>query len=406
MEETLTSRERVLAALRHEEADRVPIDFGAFRSSGIHAGLYARLRRYLGLPEKRVRLYDVMQQLAEPDEDILDFFHADVLQVHRLCPSFGIPIDSWKEGSLPDGTPAEVPREFDPVPLEGGGWEIRRNGTPIARMTSGGLYFDAVHFPLADVETVAELEKRFSRPGVSEREIAFLKKQLDKVSGSKRAVLYCFGGNIFEGGHGLMGYAAYMYNVAANPKLIEALSSLLAESYVSDLSVLLPIVEGKVDIIACGDDLGIQTGLQISPQDYRRLIKPYQKRVYEYIRTNSSAYLFLHSCGSIVELLEDLIEIGVQVINPVQISAKGMDPEALKRRFGRDLTFWGGGCDTQHVLPYGSPEEVRLNVKRNMKALKPGGGFVFTQVHNILDKVPPENVRVMYETALQEGWYR
>jgi len=346
-----------------------------------------------------------MQQLAEPDEDILDFLHADVVQVHRLEPSFGIPIDRWKEGTLPDGTPALVPEEFDPVPLKDGGWEIRRGGCAIARMTSGGLYYDAVHFPLGDVETLNDLEKRFEAPGVSEREISFLKFQLEKVGKGKRAVLFCFGGNIFEGGHFLMGYAKYMYNIAANPKLIEGLSSLLADSYVADLSVLLPIIEGKVDIIACGDDLGLQKGLQISPKDYRRLIKPYQKKVYQYIRANSSAYLFMHSCGAISELLGDLIEIGVQVINPVQISAKGMDPEFLKRRFGKNLTFWGGGCDTQRILPYGTAEDVRREVRKNLSVFKPGGGFVFTQVHNILDKVPAENIRVMYETAYQEGWY-
>ncbi len=402
---TMTSRERVLRAMNHEEPDRVPIDFAAWRSSGIHAGTYARLRKHLGLEQKRPRLYDLMQQLAEPDEDILDLFHADVVQVHRLEPSFGIPIDRWKEGELPDGTPAMVPETFTPVELPGGGWEIRDGDVPVARMTSGGLYYDAVFFPLAAAESEEDLDRLYSWPLMTQEEVHFIREQALRHRDGDRAVLLCFGGNVFESGQFLMGYQQYMYTMAADPVLVGALGDRLAAWHVANLQRLLPAVDGLVDVIACGDDLGLQRGLQIAPEDYRSMIKPYHAKVYRYIREHSGARLFLHSCGAIAELLPDLIEIGVEVINPVQISAKGMEPDRLKRDFGRDLTFWGGGCDTQQVLPHGSPEEVRADVRQNMRAFKPGGGFIFTQVHNILDQVPPENIRVLYEAAYEEAAY-
>jgi uroporphyrinogen decarboxylase len=202
-----------------------------------------------------------------------------------------------------------------------------------------------------------------------------------------------------------MGFQEYMCTVAADPALVQAIGERLAAMYIANLAQLLPRIDGRIDVIACGDDLGLQRGLQISREDYCALIKPYHRKVYEYIRTHTSARLFLHSCGAIAELLPDLIEIGVQIINPVQISAKGMQPERLKRDFGDALTFWGGGCDTQEVLPRGTPAEVRAEVASRVRAFKPRGGFVFTQVHNILDLVPPENVRALYAAGYEEGRY-
>ncbi|MBN1419608.1 MAG: methyltransferase [Planctomycetes bacterium] len=401
----MTSRERVLAALRHEEGDRVPIDFGAFRSSGIHASTYARVRRLLGLPATPPRLYDLMQQLAEPDPDVLERFRADVVQVHRLAPSFGIPIDRWKDGRLPDGTPVLVPEGFDPILLDDGSREIRDGGTVIARMPSGGNYFDRVHAPLAAAESAADLDRLFDWPLIDGREIAFIRDQAERARATGRAVLACFGGNVLEMGHALFGYEDFMLRIAAEPALIEAFGERVADWHVRNLDRFLPAVDGLVDVIACGDDLGAQAGLQLSIDDYRRLIKPYQRRVYERVRRGTKAYLFLHTCGSVVDVLPDLIEIGVQILNPVQLSARGMEPERLKREFGRDLVFWGGGCDTQTKLPRSTPAEIRREAQRNMAAFKPGGGHVFTQVHNILADVPEENVVALYDAAFEAGRY-
>lgn len=401
----MKSRERILCALNHEEADRVPIDFGAFRSSGIHIGTYAKLRVHLGLEPGKPRLYDLMQQLAEPDNDILDRFHADVVQVHNLRPSFTVPIDAWKESTLPDGTPIMVPEDLNPVKTEDGCFEIRENGTPVARMTPGGLYFDLVHHPLEKAETEADLDSFFPQPEVTDEEIDFIVQQAQEHRKTDRAVLYCFGGNIIEGGQGLMGLMSYLMNVAANPDLIAALGERLTDMYIRNLKRLLPALGDTIDVISCGDDLGVQRGLQISKEDYQKLIKPYHRKVYGYIRENTGARLFLHSCGAIEPLIPDLIEAGVQILNPVQFSAKGMELSKLKERYGTDLVFWGGGCDTQKTLPYGTPDEVRREAAENISIMKPGGGFVFTQVHNILQNVPAENVAALYDTAYETGTY-
>ncbi|MBM3498141.1 MAG: methyltransferase, partial [Armatimonadetes bacterium] len=186
-------------------------------------------------------------------------------------------------------------------------------------------------------------------------------------------------------------------------KLAEAVMDLLLEAYLEVLPRFLEAVGPYVQIIQVGDDLGTQTGLQISPEMYRRLIKPRHRILYAYIREHFDGFLFLHSCGSLRELLPDLIEVGVQIINPVQTSATGMDPAELKREFGRDLCFWGGGCETQSTLRLGTPEAVAAEVRERVRIFSKGGGYVFNQVHNVLSDVPPENVVAMFRAAAHPG---
>jgi len=400
----MTSRERVLAALRHEEADRVPIDLGSHRSTGIHIGTLYRLRRHLGLEERRLRLYDVMQQLGDVDEDVLDRFHADVVQIHRLQPAFGFRIDRWKEMDLPDGTPALVPLEYSPRPAPEGGWYLDSPDGWRYYMPSDANYFEALEPPLPE-PTERDIDA-LPWSDIEDEDIEFVVRQARRLrEESDRASLVIFGGNIIETGNAVFGIQNHMYLLAAEPSVVCYFFERLTDQYIRDLEKFLPAVEGLVDIIAVGDDLGAQNGPLVSPEMYRRLIKPYQARVYEYIRNHSSAYLFLHSCGSIAALMDDIVEMGVQILNPIQTSARDMDPAELKRRWGKDLVFWGGGCDTQHVLPSGTPEQVREDVRWRMEIFKPGGGFVFNQVHNILAGVPPENIVAMFDTAYEFGAY-
>lgn len=401
----MNSRERVLAALRHEEADRVPIDLGAHRSTGIHAATCHRLSRHLRLEPRRVRLFDVMQQLGDVEADLLDRFHADVVQIHRLRPAMGFSIACWKEMSLPDGTPALVPESYSPYPAPQGGWYLDLSNNQRAYMPSEANYFEAIEPPLSFSATEKDVDA-LPWDDIEDEDVAFVVRQAREVRAtSDRASLVIFGGNILESGNSAFGFQNFMFQLAANPALVCYYYERLTDAYLRRLNKFLPAVEGLADIIAVGDDLGGQFGPLVSPEMYRRMIKPYQRCVYEYIRSHSSAYLFLHSCGSISALIPDLIEIGVQILNPIQTSAHDMEPEMLKRRWGKDLVFWGGGCDTQHVLPYGTPEEVRRDVGERMAAFKPGGGFVFTQIHNILAGVPPENVVAMFDTAYELGRY-
>lgn len=406
----MTSRERVLAAINHEEPDRVPIDFAAWRSSGIQAPAYAALRRYLGVNTGRpFRLYDLMQQLAEPELELIERFHGDVVQIHRLEPSFGIRIDAWKRSFVvppSGGPPVEclVPRDYNPVPREGGGWSLfAPDGTEVARMLASGGYFEPVHFPLANARTPADIET-VPWPVMAAEEAAFIRAQGERWRReTDYATLACFGGNILESGNFMFGFGEFMMRLAADRDLVECFFDRVAAWHIANLEVFLPAIEGVADIVAVGDDLGTQTSLIVSPAAYRELVKPRQARVYDYIRRHSSARLFLHSCGAIEPILGDLIEIGVEIINPVQIGASGMEPAKLKRKYGRHLTFWGGGCDTQHTLPLGAVADVEAEVRRLVATFRPGGGFVFTQVHNILADVPPEKIVALYDTAWENA---
>jgi len=401
----LNSRERVLAALRHEEADRVPMDVGGHRSTGIHIATCFRLRRHLRLRSCPLRLYDVMQQLADVESDLLDRFRADVIQIHRLRPAMGFSIARWKGMSLPDGTPALVPRDYSPYPAPQGGWYLDSPNGSRLYMPSAANYFELATPPLSPLATEKNIDA-LPWDDIEDEDMEFVVRQAREVrEKSDRASLVIFGGNILESGNNAFGFQNFMYQLVANPSLVGYYFDRLTDTYLCRLKKFLPAVEGLVDIIAVGDDLGGQGGPLVSPEMYRTMIKPYQARVYGYIRNHSSAYLFLHSCGSIVPLIPDLIEIGVQILNPIQTSARDMDPLALKRRWGKELVFWGGGCDTQHILPYGTPEEVRNDVRERMEIFKPGGGFVFASIHNILAGVPPENIVAMLDGAYEFGRY-
>ena len=401
----MNSRERVLAALRHEQADRVPIDLGSHRSTSIHVGTCRRLCQYLGLKPRRVRLYDVMQQLGDVESDLLDRFHADVAQIHRLRPAMGFSIAHWKEMNLPDGTAALVPQDYSPYPAPQGGWYLDGPDGSRSYMPSAANYFEAAAPPLPATPTEKDIDA-LPWDDIEDEDIAFVVRQAREVrEKSDRASLVIFGGNILESGNGAFGFQNFMYHLAANPSLVCHYYDRLTDLYLRRLKKFLPAVEGLVDIIAVGDDLGGQSGPLVSPEMYRRMIKPCHARVYGYLRSHSSAYLFLHSCGSIAALIPDLIETGVQILNPIQTSARDMEPATLKRRWGKELVFWGGGCDTQRVLPHGTPEQVRRDVRERMATFKPGGGFVFTQIHNILAGVPPENIAAMFDAAFEFGSY-
>mgnify|MGYP000937371718 CR=1 FL=1 len=402
----LTPRERVLMALNHQEADRIPIDFGAMRSTGISVNAYMRLREKLGIKDGQVKLYDLMQWLAEPELPILERLHGDVIQLHRYSPAFGLDIGAWREWTTPDGHEVLVPHGFDPVLMPDGSRVVMEGDTVIARMTKDGHWFDQEYHPLANATTYSDIDNH-NFPTLSDEEYEFLCSEAKRLHDeTDYAVLAAFGGNIFEAGHFDFGYQNFMTMLAGNPDLALYYMDKLADSVIAQLERWLPAVRDYVQIIQVGDDLGMQTGPQISPKMYREMIKPFHARIYKYIKENSDLFIFLHSCGSIYSLLPDLIEIGVDIINPVQYQAADMDPVGLKREFGQHLTFWGGGCDTQHILSHGTIEEIKQETERMVSILAPGGGFVFTQVHNILREVDPERVIALYDTAYLHGWYR
>jgi len=353
-----------------------------------------------------VKLYDIMQQLAHPEPPILERFGVDVLPLPRASWGLDPANPAWKPWALPDDSPALVPAGFNPVRNERGDWLVLDDkGHVTYLMPAGGLYFDQMYHPLAEATTIAEIEA-FDLPDISDEEMVWLRRKARRLyETTGKAIMGELGGNILEAAQNLRGWEQFMVGMAREPKLAQALAQKLADHYTANLPRYLDAVGDYVQIIQMGDDLGTQRGPQMSPRMYRQIIKPAHRQVYEYVKTHSDLYIFLHTCGSIYRLVPDLIEVGVDILNPVQISAAEMDPARLKREFGQDVVFWGGGADTQHVLPNATPEEVRQHVQELIEVFAPGGGYVFCQVHNIQANVPPENVVAMFETALEFGRY-
>jgi len=409
----MTSRQRVCAALRHEGTDRPPIDFGGMRSTGIMAMAYNRLKAHLSLEEETL-VYDVVQQLAQPSDAVLDLFRVDVVDLGR---GFLARPEDWHDWTLPDGSRGKAPFYFRPESDHHGGWQtIAWDGTVFGRMPAGANHLSQCHWPLRHITSpgqigdIGEHAKQVTWMALpspprhldlmTEEGLSKLRETTRRFSKSTdRAIMAAFGGNFLEGGQFLCGMARFLEMLAAEPNLAEAVMDHLLEVYMSVLPRFLSAVGPYVQVIQVGDDLGTQAALQISPDMYRRLIKPRHRIIYSYIREHFDGFLFLHSCGSIRQLLPDLIEVGVQIVNPVQTSAAGMDPAELKREFGRDLCFWGGGCETQTLLRLGTPEQVAAQVRERLRIFSPGGGYVFNQVHNVLSDVPPENMVAMFQAA-------
>ena len=397
----MTSREKIRHVLMHQPYEGLAIDFGAMRSTGINALAYNKLTEYLGLDRHAV-LYDVFQQIALPDISVVNRFGGDVMQVHRLCPAFGISIKRWKESRLRDGSKATVPFDYNPVPNKSGGLDIiGEGGRVVARMPAGGLYFDLVYHKFEHVNTEAEVSE-LAFPSVSDEELDFMECQSRELyENTDKAILLCFGGNIFEQGQLDFGYEKFYTDLVLNPGMLHAYFTRLTDAYLEDLRKILAKVGRYVDVIQFGDDLGTQISSQISVDMYRSMIMPYHQKLYAFVRGHyPGVSVFLHSCGAISALLPSLVEAGVQVLNPVQISAKDMDPRALKREFGKDLVFWGGGADMQNLVTYGDPEAIRNHVGELIDIFNADGtGFVFTQVHNIQYGIAPEKVCAVYDTA-------
>ena len=403
----MKSRERILIALNHEEPDRVPIDLGSMPSTGIMAIAYARLKEYLGIKRGTIRVYDVGQQLAEPEEEILKLFHVDVIDLKRSLPPCGPDNRKWKKWNLPDGTPCEVPEWFNPVPDGKGGWLIVRNGIVVAKMPKGGYYFDGVYHPLEKVRSVKEIhDYNWDAHKVSDEYVEWLRKKAEFLYKNTDYAIHFFGaGSIHEWGQGLRGWSNWLIDLTLRKQIAEAIIEHMMEVLMYNLKKYVSALKDYVQIIGFGDDLGTQAGPQISPKVYREMLKPYHEELFQYVRKHSKMYVFLHSCGSIYKLIPDLIDAGIDILNPVQISAKDMKPEKLKKEFGEQITFWGGGVDTQRVLPYATLKQLEEHVKHNIKIFAKGGGYVFNQVHNIQANVPPEKIVTIFRAAYKYGHY-
>jgi len=409
----MISRERVIAALEHREPDRVPIDFGGHRSSGISAIAYAKLKKALGIEAGDIYVYDVVQQLAIVEEPVLDALGADVVQLGMgfLRGEMG-----WKPWVLPDGTPCKIPG-YVGVEKRGEDWYLLSgDGVDLGVQKKGCYYFEQLHYPWIDSAFEDDAFERFdeafahsmwTNTAVPGSHIPLTDEGLKELrAGAKalrestdRAIIGLFGGNLFEIPQFLFRMDNYLTNMGLYPEACVRLSEKLSAYHLGRLERWLGAVGPYIDIVLFSDDMGGQNGPLLSPAMYRAYYKPYHKMMWNRAKQLANVKVHLHTCGGIEPLLEDLIDAGMDMFNPVQISCAGMDPKRLKEKYGDRITFWGGGCDTRHILPRGTPEEVKRHVREQIRVLSPGGGFVFQQVHNIQPDVPVENILAMFEAA-------
>ncbi len=382
----MTPRERVLTALDHREADRVPIDLGGSCVTTIATSTYAALRDHMGLPAKPVRMMEMVQQVAFVDEDAMDALGCDVVPVFANPPSG------------PETIIIEEP---------GGSRSFHDDFGAVLRKPAGGFYYDWQEFPIGrpSIEDLRQMPwpdpadpARYR--GLRDR-VAALRARTDRALFSMAPCGHDLLNQLFR----FRGMEEGLIDLVASRDFAEAFLDRLTETICTAQACFLREVGDLVDVHFAAADLAGQHAPLLSPATYRTLVKPRQARIVSTIQAHTRARIFYHSCGAVGPFLDDLIEMGVQILNPVQVSASGMDTAGLKRRYGTRLSFWGGGCDTQRVLGQCTPEEVRAEVARRVADLAPGGGFVFNPVHNIQPGVPPANIVAMFEAARESGRY-
>jgi uroporphyrinogen decarboxylase len=384
----MNSRERGLLALNHKEGDRIPFDLGGTVLTSIHVSAYRNLRRYLGLPEKEIGVMDVFQQIAVVDDDVRELLKCDVRNV--------APRSSATHKIIVNETDMPGYRFFHDE--WGIGWRMPKDG---------GFFYDMFDHPLANASSIEDI-KNFPWPDpVDPARFAGLAERAKYVA-EELGELVILGGlsaGFIELTAWTRGFAKFYPDLVTNLEWLEYLMDTIIDLKLAYWEVALPMVGEYADVVQEADDLAGQFDLLISPETYRQVVKPRHKKIMDFIKARSNAKIFFHSCGAIRGIIPDLIEVGIDIINPVQVSATGMESSALKRDFGDEMTFWGGLVDTQGAFTDGTPQQVRDEVRRRIDDFGPGGGFVAAAVHNIQANVPPENIMAMWETLQEYGQY-
>ena len=385
--ETMTPRQRLLAALNHETPDRVPIDLGG-NQTGIHKFAYRDLIAHLGIDDEPT-IMDAVQQLARPCEEVLQRFHVDTRYIAAGAAS-GF-----------DGQIREVRRD-------GRLWHDLTDefGVRWSMPDQQPLYMDVTSHPLARATIDQLADYPFPQGDDPGRFEGLRDRALQLKNETPYAVVSGIAGVVYEICWYMRGLEQWFMDMVTQPDFCEALLDRTLRFWLDYFRVFLDEVGDLVDVIMIGDDLTGQTGPLFRPEFYRRIVKPRQKRLVQYIRSRTGAKIWYHTCGSCVEYIPDLLDNGIDALNPVQIGTLDMEPTQLKARFGDRLTFWGGAIDAQHVLPSATPEVIRETVRRNLEAWKPNGGYVFNNVHNIQAGIPAESVVAMFDAAYEFGFYQ
>ena len=421
----MNSRERVQTALNHQIPDRVPLDLGSGPTTGMHVSSVYKLRQALQLnpPGTPVKVLEPYQMLGEIQPDLMTALGVDVVGLGSPNTMFGYPLADWKPWIFFDGTPVLVPGDFNTEPEANGDILMYPQGDwsapPSGRMPAGGFYFDAIvrqqHF---NEEQLDPLDNTEEFQLISEAELDYYEQEADRLfAGTDKAVLGNFGGTGFgdialvpaiqlKDPRGIRGLEEWYMSAVLRRDYVWAVFEKQCEIGLENLKRIHERIGEKISVVyISGADFGAQNGPFISPKAYRDLYQPFHKIINTWVHGNTGWKTFIHSCGSVLKLIPDFLDAGFDVLNPVQTSAAGMDPQTLADEFGDRATFWGGGVDTQHTLPFGTPDEIRKQVRERIRIFGQGGGFVFNPIHNVQAGVPVENLVALYEAVAEFRTY-
>ena len=414
----MTSRQRIIDAINHRQPDRVPVDLGATGQTGMNASTLYRLRAALDLEEHPIEISEIFQMLGKIDEDMMTYAGADIIGLNNPSNMFGVPDGPLKPFTMPDGTPTLI--------AQGNEYDIKDDGSvymypqgnrsvgPSGHMPANGSFFDNINrAPAFDEDDLTPAEDFKDDFGILNDETARYLEKKSKLlyEGTDYAIIGNLGGAglgdsaMVPGPHvlapkGIRNFEDWLMAHMLYPEYIEEVFEMQTQAMLKNLEIYRQAVGDRIQIVwISGTDFGTQNGEFFRLDVFRELYKPYYQRINDWVHKNTPWKTFFHCCGSIVNYLDDFVEMGVDILNPVQLSAKGMDPHMLKEKYGDKLVFWGGGVDTQQTLPFGTPEEVKAQVKERLEILSKGGGYVFAPIHNVVAKTPVENLIAMYEAV-------
>jgi hypothetical protein len=412
---TTPSRARVLATLAHREPDRVPIDFGSTAVTGIHVHCIAGLRDHYGLERRPVKVHEPYQMLGVVDEDLQQALGLDVQGVFRRKTMFGFPTGDWKPWNF-NGLEVLVPGQFE-VDVEPGGDTViypegDRSAPASGRMPKGFHFFDTIVRQAPIDDGALRLEDNLEEfEALTESDLASIREDVEAARAAGRAVIANFGGTalgdialvpapFLKHPKGIRDVTEWYVSLKSRRDHVHRIFARQTEIALGNLEQVYRTIGNSVDVVfLCGTDFGTQTSSFCSVATFRELWLPYYKQLCDWIHRHTTWKVFKHSCGSVERFYESFVDAGFDIVNPVQCSAKGMDPEHLKAKYGDRLVFWGGGVDTQKTLPFGTPAEVRDQVLRRCEIFAPGGGFVFNAIHNVQAGTPVANVAAMFDAV-------
>lgn len=407
----MNSRERILSSINHKQPDKVPIDLGSSTVTGISAIAYNNLKDFLKVKSK-TRVFDVVQQLANVDMEIIDMLGVDALDINRVSAEG----NDWYDVELSDGSKAQYPSWFRPIKSDDGSWYTTdKDGTILSKKAAGATFFDQMHFPWEEgypesLSSLRDAMKKISwvvHSHASNLNEAELREKLTSLKETTNKALVMSGGvKLLELGFFIRRMDNFLMDLMMDEKKLTVLLDALVEMHLAGLEKKCRSVGDIVDIIRFGDDLGMTSGPIMDLDTFRKFFKPRYRILCDYVKKHSNMKIFMHSCGSIKQFIPDLIDLGIDILNPVQTNCFQMDLVTLKNEFGKDITFWGGGVDTSSIISTGTPKDVRRDVLIRCEILSRDGGFVFAPIHNILSDVPPENVMAVYNAVNEFNDYK